>query len=76
MRRKDAFDRDALHFAPFVLLPSPFPRSVYSMSDNLDDEMFTQVYLSTYLQGGVSQSSCSADSVKQTHAQGEHTDLN
>ena len=27
MRRKDAYDRDALHFAPFVLLPSPFPRS-------------------------------------------------
>lgn len=25
MRRKD-FDRDALHFAPFLLLPSPFPR--------------------------------------------------
>jgi glutathione synthase len=25
MRRKDAFDRDALHFAPFLLLPSPFP---------------------------------------------------
>ena len=25
MRRRDAFDRDALHFAPFLLLPSPFP---------------------------------------------------
>ena len=25
MRRKDAYDRDALHFAPFLLLPSPFP---------------------------------------------------
>ena len=29
MRRKDAYDRDALHFAPFVLFPSPFPRSAY-----------------------------------------------
>ena len=28
MRRKDAYDRDALHFAPFVLFPSPFPRSI------------------------------------------------
>ena len=26
MRRKDAFDRDALHFAPFLLFPSPFPK--------------------------------------------------
>ena len=30
MRRKDAYDRDALHFAPFVLFPSPFPRSQFS----------------------------------------------
>ena len=30
MRRKDAYDRDALHFAPFVLFPSPFPRSKFS----------------------------------------------
>lgn len=29
MRRKDAFDRDALHFAPFLLLPSPFPRQEF-----------------------------------------------
>ena len=29
MRRKDAFDRDALHFAPFLLLPSPFPREEF-----------------------------------------------
>ncbi len=29
MRRKDAFDRDALHFAPFLLLPSPFPESEF-----------------------------------------------
>ena len=26
MRRRDAFDRDALHFAPYLLLPSPFPK--------------------------------------------------
>jgi len=26
MRRKDQFDRDALHFAPFVLFPTSFPR--------------------------------------------------
>ena len=32
MRRKDAFDRDALHFAPFVLLPSPFPRQEFVKS--------------------------------------------
>merc|ERR1719245_3004216 len=29
MRRKDAFDRDALHFAPFVLFPSPFPKEEF-----------------------------------------------
>lgn len=29
MRRKDAFDRDALHFAPFLLFPSPFPRQEF-----------------------------------------------
>ena len=29
MRRKDQFDRDALHFAPFLLLPSPFPRQEF-----------------------------------------------
>ena len=29
MRRRDAFDRDALHFAPFLLLPSPFPESEF-----------------------------------------------
>merc|ERR1719187_1033994 len=29
MRRKDAYDRDALHFAPFVLFPSPFPREEF-----------------------------------------------
>ena len=30
MRRKDAFDTDALHFAPFVLFPSPFPRQEFN----------------------------------------------
>jgi len=29
MRQKDKFDRDALHFAPFVLFPSPFPRNEF-----------------------------------------------
>jgi len=29
MRRKDAYDRDALHFAPFLLLPSPFPETEF-----------------------------------------------
>ena len=29
MRQKSKFDRDALHFAPFVLLPSPFPKDEY-----------------------------------------------
>merc|ERR1712066_320235 len=29
MRQKAKFDRDALHFAPFVLLPSPFPKNEY-----------------------------------------------
>lgn len=32
MRRKDAFDRDALHFAPFVLFPSPFPKQEFERS--------------------------------------------
>eukprot|EP00088_Acartia_fossae_P025268 TRINITY_DN2609_c0_g1_i12.p1 TRINITY_DN2609_c0_g1~~TRINITY_DN2609_c0_g1_i12.p1 ORF type:complete len:499 (+),score=129.13 TRINITY_DN2609_c0_g1_i12:292-1788(+) len=30
MRRKDQFDRDALHFAPFVLFPSSFPRNEFN----------------------------------------------
>jgi len=29
MRQKSKFDRDALHFAPFVLFPTPFPRDEY-----------------------------------------------
>eukprot|EP00092_Neocalanus_flemingeri_P030197 GFUD01032776.1.p1 GENE.GFUD01032776.1~~GFUD01032776.1.p1 ORF type:complete len:483 (+),score=157.98 GFUD01032776.1:127-1575(+) len=32
MRQKDNFDRDALHFAPFVLFPTPFPRDEYRKS--------------------------------------------
>jgi len=32
MRRRDAFDRDALHFAPYLLLPSPFPRKDFDRS--------------------------------------------
>ena len=35
MRRKDAFDRDALHFAPFLLLPSPFPRQEFVRAETL-----------------------------------------
>ena len=32
MRRKDAYDRDSLHFAPFVLFPSPFPKQEFARS--------------------------------------------
>ena len=32
MRRRDSFDPDALHFAPFLLLPSPFPRREFARS--------------------------------------------
>jgi len=35
MRRKDMFDRDALHFAPFVLFPTPFPRKEYERAISL-----------------------------------------
>ena len=35
MRQRNKFDRDALHFAPFVLLPSPFPRDEYYKAVNL-----------------------------------------
>jgi len=35
MRRKDAFDRDALQFAPFVLLPTPFPREEFHKAVSL-----------------------------------------
>jgi hypothetical protein len=29
MRRREPYDRDGLHFAPFVLFPSPFPREEF-----------------------------------------------
>jgi len=35
MRQKSKFDRDALHFAPFVLFPTPFPRDEYSKAIEL-----------------------------------------
>eukprot|EP00092_Neocalanus_flemingeri_P081177 GFUD01101330.1.p1 GENE.GFUD01101330.1~~GFUD01101330.1.p1 ORF type:complete len:500 (+),score=134.48 GFUD01101330.1:58-1500(+) len=35
MRQKDKFDRDALHFAPFVLFPTPFPRDEYNKAVEL-----------------------------------------
>ena len=35
MRQKSKFDRDALHFAPFVLLPSPFPKDEYNKAIKL-----------------------------------------
>ena len=35
MRRKDQFDRDALHFAPFMLFPSPFPRDEFEKAVGL-----------------------------------------
>eukprot|EP00095_Tigriopus_kingsejongensis_P004650 maker-scaffold29_size597861-snap-gene-4.34 protein:Tk04650 transcript:maker-scaffold29_size597861-snap-gene-4.34-mRNA-1 annotation:"glutathione synthetase-like isoform x1" len=35
MRRRDAYDRDALHFAPFLLLPSPFPKSEFEKACHL-----------------------------------------
>ena len=35
MRRKDAYDRDALHFAPFLLLPSPFPREEFNRASKI-----------------------------------------
>ena len=35
MRRKDQFDRDALHFAPFVLFPTSFPRNEFDKSVKL-----------------------------------------
>ena len=35
MRRKEQFDRDALHFAPFMLFPSPFPGDEFEKAVNL-----------------------------------------
>ena len=35
MRRRDAYDRDALHFAPFLLFPSPFPEKEFQRAIDL-----------------------------------------
>jgi len=35
MRQRNNFDKDALHFAPFVLLPTPFPLDEYEKSVKL-----------------------------------------
>ena len=35
MRQKSAFDRDALHFAPFLLFPSPFPQKEFDLGVEL-----------------------------------------
>jgi len=35
MRRKEPYDRDSLHFAPFCLLPSPFPRQEFERAVEL-----------------------------------------
>jgi len=35
MRQKSAFDRDALHFAPFLLFPSPFPEKEFNLGVEL-----------------------------------------
>lgn len=35
MRQKSAFDRDALHFAPFLLFPSPFPKREFELGMDL-----------------------------------------
>jgi hypothetical protein len=35
MRQRDKYDRDALHFAPFVLFPSPFPREEFNKAIQL-----------------------------------------
>ena len=35
MRQKAKYDRDALHFAPFVLFPSPFPRDEFNKAVNI-----------------------------------------
>jgi hypothetical protein len=46
MRQKDKFDRDALHFAPFVLFPTPFPRDEFNKAVELQpilNELMHQV---------------------------------
>jgi len=35
MRRKEPYDRDSLHFAPFCLFPSPFPRQEFDRAVEL-----------------------------------------
>lgn len=40
MRRKDAYDRDALHFAPFLLLPSPFPETEFQKALKLQVRIY------------------------------------
>ena len=48
MRQKNNFDRDALHFAPFVLLPTPFPRDEYEKSIKLQpilNELMHKVFI-------------------------------
>lgn len=49
MRRKTHYDRDALHFAPFVLFPSPFPEKNFDRIVNIQlvvNELFHKVKLS------------------------------
>ena len=51
MRRKDQFDRDALHFAPFMLFPSPFPRDEYDKAVSLQvviNELMHKVSVVTF----------------------------
>ena len=46
MRRKTKYDRDALHFAPFVLFPSPFPEKNFDRVVNIQlvvNELFHKV---------------------------------
>lgn len=48
MRRKTQYDRDALHFAPFVLFPSPFPEKNFDCIVNIQlvvNELFHKVKL-------------------------------
>ena len=51
MRQKDKFDRDALHFAPFVLFPTPFPRDEYNKAVELQtivNELMHKVLLDIF----------------------------
>jgi glutathione synthase len=50
MRRRDAFDRDALHFAPFLLLPSPFPRRDFETSVELQPVLNELMHKGQFLQ--------------------------